>query len=163
MIMIMIMISFISSLCYYIEKDFDSGFTDIPTAFYWVVITMTTVGYGDIFPVSGLGKFVGTFCAISGALTMSLPLPVIVSNFEKYYEDQIKLDLLRDRRAKYVDTPALNLFSFNVIRHICCFDMGRVNIFCSKHKDCDLAALIVNKVYYSVTKKILQESRGSES
>ena len=82
--------------------DFDSGFTDIPTAFYWVVITMTTVGYGDIFPVSGLGKFVGTFCAISGALTMSLPLPVIVSNFEKYYEDQIKLDLLRDRRAKYV-------------------------------------------------------------
>jgi len=89
-----------SSLCYYIEMDFDSGFTDIPTAFYWVVITMTTVGYGDIFPVSGLGKFVGTFCAISGALTMSLPLPVIVSNFEKYYEDQIKLDLLRDRRAK---------------------------------------------------------------
>ena len=90
--------------------DFDSGFTDIPTAFYWVVITMTTVGYGDIFPVSGLGKFVGTFCAISGALTMSLPLPVIVSNFEKYYEDQIKLDLLRDRRAKYVDyTLSINL------------------------------------------------------
>ena len=39
--------------------------------------------YGDIFPTSGLGKFVGTFTAISGALTMSLPLPVIVSNFEK--------------------------------------------------------------------------------
>ena len=97
-----------SSLCYYIEKDFGSGFTDIPTAFYWVVITMTTVGYGDIFPVSGLGKFVGTFCAISGALTMSLPLPVIVSNFEKYYEDQIKLDLLRDRRAKYVETFSIN-------------------------------------------------------
>ena len=97
-----LILSYIFSLCYYIEMDFDSGFTDIPTAFYWVVITMTTVGYGDIFPVSGLGKFVGTFCAISGALTMSLPLPVIVSNFEKYYEDQIKLDLLRDRRAKYV-------------------------------------------------------------
>ena len=72
---------------------------------------MTTVGYGDIFPVSGLGKFVGTFCAISGALTMSLPLPVIVSNFEKYYEDQIKLDLLRDRRAKYVDTFSFSLFT----------------------------------------------------
>ena len=106
----MILILLLSSLCYYIEMDFDSGFTDIPTAFYWVVITMTTVGYGDIFPVSGLGKFVGTFCAISGALTMSLPLPVIVSNFEKYYEDQIKLDLLRDRRAKYVDyTLSINL------------------------------------------------------
>ena len=43
----------IFSLCYYIEMDFDSGFTDIPTAFYWVVITMTTIGYGDIFPVTG--------------------------------------------------------------------------------------------------------------
>ena len=89
-----------ASLTYYIEmvsqerltstnlsmiylQEYDSGFTDIPTSFYWVIITMSTVGYGDIFPVSGLGKLVGTFTAISGALTMSLPLPVIVSNFEK--------------------------------------------------------------------------------
>ena len=89
-----------ASLTYYIEmvsrerltstnlsmislQEYDSGFTDIPTSFYWVIITMSTVGYGDIFPVSGLGKLVGTFTAVSGALTMSLPLPVIVSNFEK--------------------------------------------------------------------------------
>ena len=89
-----------ASLTYYIEmvsqegltstnlsmiylQEYDSGFTDIPTSFYWVIITMSTVGYGDIFPVSGLGKLVGTFSAVSGSLTMSLPLPVIVSNFEK--------------------------------------------------------------------------------
>ena len=38
-----------SSLAYYIEQGEDSGFTDIPTAFYWVIITMTTVGWGQIF------------------------------------------------------------------------------------------------------------------
>ena len=38
-----------SSLAYYIEQGEDSGFTDIPTAFYWVIITMTTVGYVKIF------------------------------------------------------------------------------------------------------------------
>ena len=48
-----------ASLCFFIEEEADSGFTSIPTGIYWVVITMTTVGYGDIFPTKGLGK-VGT-------------------------------------------------------------------------------------------------------
>ena len=45
----------IGSLCYYIEPypDYDSGFTSIPTAIYYCIITMTTVGYGDIFPTTG--------------------------------------------------------------------------------------------------------------
>ncbi|XP_023339856.1 potassium voltage-gated channel protein Shab [Eurytemora carolleeae] len=85
-----------SSLCYFIEKDEESGFTSIPTAFYWVVVTMTTVGYGDIFPTTGLGKLVGTFCAISGVLVLSLPIPIIAGNFERFHKDQG----LRDKAEK---------------------------------------------------------------
>ncbi len=47
-----------ASLCYFIENEDndDSGFSSIPTGIYSVVITMTTVGYGEIVPKSGLGK-----------------------------------------------------------------------------------------------------------
>lgn len=89
-----------ASLCYFIEIDQDSGFTSIPTAFYWVVITMTTVGYGDIFPVTGLGKLVGTMCAISGVLVLSLPIPIIAGNFEAFHKNQQKKDKAEKSKKK---------------------------------------------------------------
>merc|ERR1712227_16893 len=80
-----------ASLAYFIEIDEDSGFTSIPTAFYWVVITMTTIGYGDIHPTTGLGKLVGSMCAVSGVLVLSLPIPIIAGNFEAFHKNQQKM------------------------------------------------------------------------
>ena len=78
-----------SSAIYFAENPERSQFTSIPDAFWWAVVTMTTVGYGDMFPVSAYGKLVGSLCAIAGVLTIALPVPVIVSNFNYFYNREM--------------------------------------------------------------------------
>jgi len=58
-----------------------SPFTSIPTAFWYVIATMTTVGYGDVVPTTNAGKTVGTVCMLAGILSMALPIGVIGSSF----------------------------------------------------------------------------------
>ncbi|KAL4223347.1 hypothetical protein ACF0H5_016818 [Mactra antiquata] len=60
-------------------------FSNIPVGFWWAVVTMTTVGYGDMFPVTAFGYFIGSICAISGLLMIAFTVPIIVSNFVLYY------------------------------------------------------------------------------
>ncbi|XP_067032893.1 potassium voltage-gated channel subfamily A member 1-like [Acropora muricata] len=97
MLFLVIGVVLFASAAYYAEgEENGSKFKSIPAAFWWAVVTMTTVGYGDMYPVTTVGKLVGALCALSGVLAIALPVPVIVSNFEYYY----KLELNKREDAK---------------------------------------------------------------
>ena len=92
-----------SSAIYYAEAGSErSYFKSIPDAFWWAVVTMTTVGYGDMVPHDFWGKIVGSLCAIAGVLTLSLPVPVIVSNFNYFYHREMDSSNLNATNVNHV-------------------------------------------------------------
>lgn len=72
-----------SSLIYYVDdKEY---FKSIPNSFWWALITMTTVGYGDMVPQTIPGKLVGSLTAMTGVLMIGFTVPALVNNFMLYY------------------------------------------------------------------------------
>ncbi|XP_065211589.1 potassium voltage-gated channel protein Shaker isoform X4 [Planococcus citri] len=92
-----------SSTVYFAETGTSqSFFQSIPSAFWWAVVTMTTVGYGDMRPVGVWGKIVGSLCAIAGVLTIALPVPVIVSNFNYFYHRETDQEDMQSQNFNHV-------------------------------------------------------------
>ncbi|XP_055898988.1 potassium voltage-gated channel subfamily C member 1-like [Biomphalaria glabrata] len=95
-----------SCLVYYAEQVVEepaNDFKNIPRGFWWAVVTMTTLGYGDMYPRTTLGYIVGAGCALCGLLMLALPVPVVVNNFTLYYSHaQAKLKLPKKTRKTLV-------------------------------------------------------------
>ncbi|XP_023659919.1 A-type voltage-gated potassium channel KCND3-like [Paramormyrops kingsleyae] len=94
-----------ATVMFYAEKGSTSSkFTSIPASFWYTIVTMTTLGYGDMVPKTIAGKIFGSICSLSGVLVIALPVPVIVSNFSRIYHQNQRAD---KRRAQKVQKARL--------------------------------------------------------
>jgi voltage-gated potassium channel len=73
----------LGTIMYMIEGGADSGFTSIPRSVYWAIVTLTTVGYGDIAPVTGFGQFVASIIMILGYAIIAVPTGIVTSEMAK--------------------------------------------------------------------------------
>uniref|UniRef100_A0A667Z098 A-type voltage-gated potassium channel KCND1 n=1 Tax=Myripristis murdjan TaxID=586833 RepID=A0A667Z098_9TELE len=89
-----------ATVMFYAEKGSSaSKFTSIPAAFWYTIVTMTTLGYGDMVPKTIVGKVFGSICSLSGVLVIALPVPVIVSNFSRIYHQSQRAEKRRAQRV----------------------------------------------------------------
>ncbi|TWW71650.1 potassium voltage-gated channel subfamily S member 3-like [Takifugu flavidus] len=87
-------VSTFSTLIYFAERDSEeSELQSIPIGWWWATISMTTVGYGDTFPVTLPGKMIGTLCIVCGLLIVALPITNIFNKFSNLYQRQKDMDL----------------------------------------------------------------------
>ena len=80
---------------YLVESD-ESGFTSIPRSIYWTIVTLTTVGYGDIAPQTALGQAIATFIMILGYGIIAVPTGIVTVEFSKQ----------RDTKKVHLNTQA---------------------------------------------------------
>lgn len=71
------------SVMYLVEHQVNSGFENIPQSVYWAIVTLTTVGYGDVAPMTVIGKLIASIVMISGYAVIAVPTGIITSEVIK--------------------------------------------------------------------------------
>jgi Ion channel. len=76
-----------SSLMYFCENNAQPDkFTDIPTTMCWAIATLTTVGYGDVYPITAIGKTIASVVAVLGIGFFALPTGILGSGFIEEFQ-----------------------------------------------------------------------------
>ncbi|MBI5163975.1 MAG: cyclic nucleotide-binding domain-containing protein [Magnetospirillum sp.] len=79
-IMILLAVS-ASTMLYFTERLVNPGFASVPHALWWAIVTLGTVGYGDVVPITPLGKMLGAVVAVLGLCMFALPASILASGF----------------------------------------------------------------------------------
>ncbi len=76
---IVLSIVVIGAIMYIVEGSVNDDFSSIPKSMYWAIVTLTTVGYGDITPITGLGQFLSALVMIMGYAVLAVPTGIVSS------------------------------------------------------------------------------------
>lgn len=101
-------VSVIGSLMFLIEGP-EHGFTSIPTAMYWAIVTMTTVGYGDLSPATTLGRLLASTLMILGYGILAVPTGIVT----------LELQRAKPRAPRGVTCPACGVEGHDADAHFC--------------------------------------------
>jgi voltage-gated potassium channel len=106
MFVVSILLIIASSLMYFVENEAQpEAFSSIPEAMWWGVATLTTVGYGDVYPVTPLGKFLGAIIAILGIGMFALPAGILGSGFVGQIQRRRKKRIICPHCGRDIDKP----------------------------------------------------------
>jgi len=88
---VLILVTCLGTLMYMVESGRpDTGFTDLATSVYWAIVTMTTVGYGDITPVTAIGRLLSAFVMLLGYTIIAVPTGIVTSTFIDETKNKVK-------------------------------------------------------------------------
>jgi voltage-gated potassium channel len=84
------------TIMYVIERDANPQFANIPQAIYWAIVTITTVGYGDVAPVTLLGKMMASVIMLTGFAIIAVPTGIVTSEIGR----EMRGNVSRSRRCE---------------------------------------------------------------
>ena len=87
---ISLIVVILGTLMYIVEGQ-KNGFENIPKSIYWAVVTLTTVGYGDVVPITTLGKTISVFIMILGYAIIAVPTGIVSSEFTRNRKEEEQL------------------------------------------------------------------------
>ena len=119
--MIALLVFMMAAFGYLLERDAQPDkFENIPQSIYWAVITLASVGYGDISPVTPGGRLITVVLALVGIGLFAIPAAIMASGFTdqlRMNREKLKQDLLAEARAGVFDEAARDAFIHNAKHH----------------------------------------------
>jgi len=88
---VLILVTCLGTMMFIVENgEPNTGFKDLGSSVYWAIVTMTTVGYGDITPVTPLGRLLSAFVMLLGYTIIAVPTGIVSATFIDETKNQVK-------------------------------------------------------------------------